>query len=160
MAQLNPTKEQAIEAYETADEKGKKLLVSLWGEDTFVLNLKHTFPMVFEESCKRMALNPKAVLPFVNPKNDREKVANAKMMLDIIAEDMKGGYKFNDNDPNEKRWFPVFETAGFGFSYTLYDYSRTSTDVGSRLSFPTKEMAEHIGKQFNDLYKIIFTQSK
>ena len=158
IAQLNPTKDQAIEAYKTADAKGKKLLVSLWGKDTFVP--QHTFPMSFEESCKRMKLNPKTVLPFPKPKNDREKVANAQMMLGIIAEAIQNGYKFKDNDPTEKRWFAIFDASGFGFSYAHFARTYAPSSVGSRLSFPRQDMAEHFGKQFNDLHKIVFTQSK
>ena len=115
--------------------------------------------MSFEEACKRMKLNPKTVLPFPKPKNARERVANAQMMLGIIAECIQDGYKFNDNDDNEKRWFAIFNASGFGFSGTLYG-TYTITYVGSRLSFPRKDMAEHFGKQFNDLHKIVFTQSK
>ena len=82
------------------------------------------------------------------------------MMLGIIAEAIQNGYKFKDNDPTEKRWFAIFDVSGFGFSRTNFDYTGTHTFVGSRLSFPRQDMAEHFGKHFNDLHKIVFTQSK
>ena len=82
------------------------------------------------------------------------------MMLGIIAEAIQNGYKFKDNDPTERRWFAIFDVSGFGFSCTNCVSTYSFTLVGSRLSFPRQDMAEHFGKHFNDLHKIVFTQSK
>ena len=153
-----PTKEQAVKAYQTADAAGKKLLIGLWGEETFASKLR--LPISVEEAFKGMKLNLKKDIPFPEPKHLRQEVANARFMLEVIAEYMQNGHVFNWNDPNEKKYYGVFNMAGFGFSVTAYVITYTDTIVGSRLSFQTPEQTEHFCKQFLDLHKLVLTNKK
>jgi hypothetical protein len=55
-------------------------------------------------------------------------------------------------------WFYI-ETgasAGFAFAGTGSAASSTDANIGSRLCFKSRELAEYAGKQFIDLYKELF----
>lgn len=114
----------------------------------------------FEDACKAVNIDPKALpevsmLPAIH-----QKAIVAHYKLIIIAEAINDGWQPNWNDSNEWKYFPWFEVeadedrpAGFGFSYSYYDIWPSSTLVGSRLCFKTRETAIYAGKQFEDLYK-------
>lgn len=69
----------------------------------------------------------------------------------------------NWNNYSEFKYFPWFEIAasdeqpaGFGFSRTVYDYSYTDSDVGSRLCYISNEVALYAANQFRSLYEDYF----
>ncbi len=77
--------------------------------------------------------------------------------LDLIAAAIRNGREVNPEDPSQAKWFPVFKyvvPSGFGFSYTIYGDSNSTTSVGSRRKFLTSEEAEWFGRQFIDLHHI------
>lgn len=43
-------------------------------------------------------------------------------------------------------------SGGVAYAYTLYDSSNTSTHIGSRLAFKTRELAEYAGRQFVEIW--------
>lgn len=61
---------------------------------------------------------------------------------------------------NEWKYYPWMEIkayeenpAGFGFSFSYCAHDLSATDVGSRLCFPTSDMARYFSQTFADLYK-------
>lgn len=46
----------------------------------------------------------------------------------------------------------AFANGGVAFALTLYDSSNTYTNVGSRLAFKTRELAEYAGRQFVEIW--------
>ena len=78
--------------------------------------------------------------------------------LTIIARALNQGWKPNWNDSNEQKWYPYFSfgSGGFSFVFTSYDYTFTIASGGSRLYFKSKTLAEYVGRQFVEKYKILF----
>jgi hypothetical protein len=56
---------------------------------------------------------------------------------------------------NQAKWYPYFRfsSGAFVFSGTNYDRSYATAGYGSRLCFPSDELATYAGKQFTDTYK-------
>jgi hypothetical protein len=73
----------------------------------------------------------------------------------IFAEVLRNGWVANFNDGSQQKWFCIFYykggKAGFVLSHSYTYYVHTNTTVGSRLSFPTEELAEHFGNNSLDL---------
>ena len=111
----------------------------------------------FEEACVAQGLDAKNVLPYSTPENADQENTNAFVMLKIIAKALRGEWEPDWNDSDQEKWFPYFEAndAGFGFSRTDYGRWHTRTCVGSRLCFPSSELAEYAGKQFIDIYNTL-----
>ena len=72
----------------------------------------------------------------------------------LMAKAINQGWLPDWNKQDEKKWYPYFEVSpsGAGFSDSAYNFTRTGTDVGSRLCFESREKAEHAGKKFIEIY--------
>lgn len=84
----------------------------------------------------------------------------AYVKLKLIAEALNEGWKPNWEDWNEFKYHPLFKmnsSSGCGFSYLCHDYVYSFSTVGSRLYFKSRELAEHAGKHFTDIYKDFLT---
>lgn len=126
---------------------------------------KYTDIKSLEDACKVLDLDPAQVLPDFSGylKQDREAMtAHAKLVI-IARAANKLANKGKEWKPNWKKtsqWkhYPYFEMAGSsGFRYCGCAYWSADSNVGSRLCFISREVAEHIGNQFEDLYKSYFT---
>jgi len=89
----------------------------------------------------------------VQKRKKNELTSHEKQM--IFAEVLRNGWVARFNDGSQPKWFCVFyydgAKTGFVLSDARTDYGSTHTDVGSRLSFPTEELAEHFGNNSLDL---------
>jgi hypothetical protein len=77
------------------------------------------------------------------------------------AKEKRGDWTPDWSDDNQRKCYPwlKFEKgSGFGFSLTHYYYVRTGTTVGSRICFPTSEMAMEFAKENLEDYNIIFSK--
>ena len=78
----------------------------------------------------------------------------AFLKLRIIAAALNEGWepKF---EKDEKRWYPWFtvKQGSLVFSHAGYAGSNSVTNLGVRLVFKSRELAEYAGKQFIDIYK-------
>jgi hypothetical protein len=123
--------------------------------------MKHAIK-TFEDACA--ALKISTYLPdFSTSPEHHQKALIAHYKLVIINEALNEGWKPNWGDWNESKYFPWFDfqrgsdkSSGFGFSYFVWTYSLTGTDVGARLCFKSAELAKYAGKQFEELYKDYF----
>jgi hypothetical protein len=108
----------------------------------------------FEDACNELNMNP-YIQFFASDSSDEVAYKKLKIIIQAINE----GWKPNWNDSNERKWYPYFTArpSGFGFSNSTYDYWHTGTHCGSRLCIETKEKAEYIGKQFEDIYNEFLT---
>jgi len=119
----------------------------------------------FEDACKYLRLDPKKVMPDFScyPKEDHAAmIAHAKLVIIARAVNKianKGKlWKPDWSNYNQLKYYPWFEmrgSSGFRFGGCAYWLSRSI--VGSRLCFISREVAEYIGKTFEDLYKHYFT---
>jgi hypothetical protein len=113
----------------------------------------------FEDACK--ALKRPTTLPVVKglPAKHQEAVV-AHYKLVTIAEAINEGWQPNWNDSDEYKYHPYFyvkasgkKPSGFGLSFDGAVSWYTTTGVGSRLCFKSRELAEYAGKKFIKLYE-------
>lgn len=120
----------------------------------------------FEDACK--ALSIPATLPVVDalPEKHRKAII-ANYQLFIIAQALNEGWEPNWNDFSEYKYYPWFDMetygdapVGSGFSFHDCDCVNANADVGSRLCFKSRELAEYAGKQFESIYKDLYLIEK
>lgn len=154
MKTIEITKDNAVKAFKEADAKGKALLSTLFGEDTFtkVVNGKiETFEEAlehqvidktdFEESCKGL---------------EKDEIAYKK--IKIIAKALNNGWTPDWDNDNEYKYYPWFNMqSGVGFTHSDYDLWATNSIVGSHLCFKSSDLAIYAGKQFESIYKDFLT---
>lgn len=75
--------------------------------------------------------------------------------LKLIIKVINGDWTPDFKNANQKKWYAWFKVlpSGFDFSNTHYYCDDSSTDVGSRLCFESKEKCEYVAKQFIKLYE-------
>lgn len=108
-----------------------------------------------EESGKKEWLEEfeKQLLFDYKGRNKRILSQQAYLKLTIIAEALNEGWFPDFSNHNEYKYYPWFKyTSGVDFSYYGYNRDFTNTDVGSRLCFKSRELAEYACKQFQDIY--------
>lgn len=133
--ELKVQKADAILAYNKAGAETKEALCGLFGRETFE-------PFVFDE------------LDEVE-----KKVLAAYSRLRKKAKEKRGDWEPDFSNTKQNKYFPWLEYkqgSGFGFSFTYYYFDYTNTCVGSRLCFPTSDMAIEFGKENLEDYNIIF----
>lgn len=60
---------------------------------------------------------------------------------------------------NQRKYYPWFDMSpgekgsSVGFSYVVYNFVNAPSTVGSRLVFPTWEIAKYVGQTLIDLYR-------
>jgi hypothetical protein len=110
----------------------------------------------FELAAESLGIDPSA-LPFVDglpEKHQKAVVAGYKLM--VISEAAWEGKKPDWSNWNERKYYPWFDLSsgsGVGFSYVVYGHDGSVSLVGSRLVFPTSEIARYVGKTHLELYK-------
>lgn len=134
--ELKVQKANAVNAYNNGSNAIKKVLCDIFGRETFE-------PFVFDEIDEV-----------------EKKVLAAYSRLRKKAKEKRGDWEPDFSNSNQKKYFPWLEYkqgSGFGFSDAdcIYDYS--GTHVGSRLCFPTSDMAMEFAKENLEDYNIIFS---
>ena len=121
--------------------------------------MQHTTIKTFEDACK--ALNVDAtILNVENVPTKHQAALAAHYKLVIIAEALNGGWQPNWKNHSERKYMPWFDVissdengSGLGLSFIGVGNWNTITNIGSRLCFKSRELAEYAGKQFEDIYK-------
>jgi hypothetical protein len=116
----------------------------------------------FAEACQ--VLNIKQSLPDVSSLPEKhQKAILAHYQLVIIAEALNDGWKPNWNDLYEYKYYPWFDVeaddknpSGLGLSSDGCGATASTTHVGSRLCFKSRELAEYAGEKFQELYTDYF----
>ena len=72
----------------------------------------------------------------------------------VVTEALNEGYKPDWND-YEPKWYPWFRMSPSAFSChdSFYVRSHAGAGSGSRLKYPTEELADYSAKQFVDIWK-------
>lgn len=96
----------------------------------------------------------------INPKHIEALIALNKLFTIAQAWNKEDGFVPDFSDKEQDKWFPWFEynrdAAGFVYVVTIYTPTNLFAYFGSRLCFKTSERAEQFGKQFDDLYNMVF----
>ncbi|MEF9476737.1 hypothetical protein OWR28_02340 [Chryseobacterium sp. 1B4] len=79
-----------------------------------------------------------------------------KLIVKALNEDWTPDWS-NSNEYKYFPWFKMGSSSGSGFSFDDCDYWDAISDVGSRLCFKSRDLAEYAGKQFTDIYKKYMT---
>lgn len=113
----------------------------------------------FKAACKAQGIP--SVLPDVSALPEmHQKSILAFYMLTIIIQALNAGWVPDWSNHNEYKYYNWFlieadkkRPSGFGVSGSYYTPSGTSANVGSRLCFKTRELAQYAREQFKDLYQ-------
>lgn len=148
MEELKISKENAIKAFEGANEKGKTLLTNLFGEKVFIKKITDRIKTLQDA----LDYNGKTLERF-NWETERDTdQQKATKELEEIATALREGKNLEMQD---YWYYPYFEKPaglGSGFSYFDYRYVFTLSSVGARLCVDTSEKATYMGKQFISIY--------
>lgn len=114
----------------------------------------------YEDACTELGLSAAAEIPYPTPIGKRQKVANARQMLDIIAEAIQEDFMPDWKNTSQYKYFPWFEanSSGSGFACSYYADWTSDSRCGSRLCFDTAEKATYFGKQFIELHNEAMTK--
>lgn len=156
---LELRKDRVISAFNSATKEQQYLLRELF-EDQVDFNLKITDRIkTFEDACHSLGINPESALPdddFGLREDNNAVIAFAK--LSIIRRALNEGWTPNWGNSSEMKYYPWFKFhpgSGFAFGGCGCDYA--TSDVGSRLCFKSRELAEYAGKQFEAIYRDFLT---
>lgn len=158
MEALKLNKDTAIKLYPNASTEFKKMLEETFGEKA--LRPKVTDRVkTFENACRVLGIKATGAFTTNTPVeellNDCKSIS-AYAKLIVIARALNGGWEPDWNDSDEYKYYPWFRMSSgsaSGFSCDGYGYGCTSTGVGARLCFKSRELAEYAGKQFEDIYR-------
>lgn len=96
----------------------------------------------------------------INPKHIEALIALNQLFTLAEAWNKEDEFVPNYSDWKQDKWFPWFkydeDTARFVCVDTIYTPTNLFAYFGSRLCFKTSERAEQFGKQFDDLYNMVF----
>lgn len=95
----------------------------------------------------------------INPKHIEALIALNKLFTIAEAWNKEDGFVPDFSDCGQKKWIPWFDydknTARFMFRNT-FNAPTNAYNFGSRLCFKTFARAKQFGKQFEDLYNMVF----
>lgn len=151
MKNLQIDEKNALKLYPSVSPEFKTLLHDTFGEKFFQQKITDRIK-TFEDACEVLGLDPKhAGFEY----GSADTVAYTK--LKVIIEALNEGWKPDWNNTDEPKYYPWFYMNKPGFRlYDVYaDYY--GSDVGSRLCFQKRDVAEYAVKQFIDLYTTFFT---
>lgn len=96
----------------------------------------------------------------INPKHIEALIAQNELFTIADAWNKEDGFVPDFSDKEQDKWFPWFEYHENVAEFVCIRAGNAPTfayaSVGSRLCFKTPERAEQFGKQFEDLYNMVF----
>lgn len=150
MENLTINKENAIKAFDEANEKGKTLLKNLFGERVFVKNIMERIV----DLPSALEYNGKTQEQFDWETERDSEAQKAEKAIEEIATALREGKPLE----MDQRWYyPYFErNTGSSVSFSYHDYyyyyDYGCASVGARRSVDTPEKAIYMGKKFIEYY--------
>lgn len=156
MENLTISKENAIKAFEGANEKGKTLLKNLFGEKMFVKNIIEQI----DSLAAALEYNGKTQEQFDWETERDSEAQKAEKAIEEIATALREGKPLE----MDQRWYyPYFERntgSSVSFSYDGFDYGDAYAAVCARRSVDTPEKAIYMGKKFIEYYNKLLAPSR
>ncbi len=156
------TKENALKAYDSSNNDGKKLLEDLFGSDLFKPQDICDRVKTFEDALAIRGIEnlDSDTLQLLSYKGSNNYMlgALALIKLEIIIEVLNEKWIPNWQDHNEAKWHVWSRFGSLGWSSNGYDNCHAGSDVGSRLTLRNKKLTEYVGTQFAPLYNQLFTK--
>ncbi|MBO9674439.1 MAG: hypothetical protein J7577_13410 [Sphingobacteriaceae bacterium] len=155
MSTLETVTNKAKALYPTKGKKIKTALEEVFGKQTFLAKITDRVKTV-EDAYKELNLNRSDYIPTKSIAMTDKYYAQicAEIDFEIVVAALNEGVELSFANANQKKWRIWLKhdgISGFGFHNTFYDYADTLTNVGSRQSFATQELAEYAGTQFIEL---------
>lgn len=119
----------------------------------------------YEDACAIKGITPLTIENFSFLPENQQKATLAYHKIHTIAEVLNEGEIFSWQSGSDWKYYPWFDMetygdapAGSGFSFCVFDYDRSYSDVGARLCYRTSELAKYAGTQFLDIYRDLMKQ--
>jgi hypothetical protein len=153
MEALQIEKNKVLEAYNRASDDGKKLLEELLG-DQLVLSITDKVKS-FEDACKILGIDPEDVLHAAHSDFLQKHIVsiNAYSKLIVITAALNQGWEPDWDDDEENKYYSWWYMSKGGFRLNFVYYLNALSNVGSRLCYKSRELAQYAATQFEDLYK-------
>lgn len=133
--------------YKKSDDATRAMLVNLFGTIVVPKDITERIK-TFEDACKELELDPAYELSHILSKD-----VMAYLKLKIIIRALNEGWTPDFTNGNEYKYYPWFKfVPGSGFSLNVVRFGRTLTNVGARLCFKERKLAEYAATQFIDIY--------
>lgn len=141
----------AKKIYEKATPELKEILIQSFGIECFSTNIMDVCK-TFEQA---YMLADKQTRDEFDNDVCKSKSGIAFNKLKLIYKVFNGEWVADFNNKNQQKHYPLHEksVSGFVFSNTDFYFYYTFSFCGSRLCTFSSEMAEHIGKQFVDIFE-------
>lgn len=149
METLNVTKANALTAFERANEKGKQLLSDLFGKKVFIKDIRERIK-TYEDACEHQGIKPLKLSDFdFLPEKDRGYHYYDHRQV-IIKRALNEGWEPDPSNSDEPKYYVWYKWVGSvrGFSFGGFVCDPTSSLVGARHEFRSKELGEYYAKQF------------
>ena len=175
-------KENVVEAYNVADDNGKKMLEALFGADTFTRPDNRSIEeriKTFDDAVKELGYEHPLVrtyLSVINECKDIDERLDAYLQLRIICAALNEGWepKFTENEWRYHPWFCLYtgkeiaekkdirlivisdryetEYEGFGYACPFNIPSNAAAVSDASLCLKDALLAAYCGKQFIDIW--------
>ena len=151
MKQLQITEQNARKLYKDATPEFKAALVDTFGKEFFSTKITDRIK-TYEDACAELGVDTISEIDFSTSELTPDEINYRKLKTIIKA--LVGDWKADWSNSDQQKWQPYFGLSGgvFVFDDTYYGYSIADAGNGSRLCFPTSELAEYAGKQFIEIY--------
>lgn len=146
---LELQKQKALDAYETGSKKEKNFLEKLYGKKVFLKEATERIKTVADILEDNDVTQSDIDLMFANvPEHFKH-----QFIAELLCKSLNEGWIPNWDDSSEGKYYPWFKMSSSGFRFCDYVNWCTYSDVGSRLCFKSRKLAEYAGQQFEDVYK-------
>ena len=150
MKHLKLSLEKAVAAYNAGDSDRKKFLIDLYGEETFLRDIKDRVTG-YESACKILGKTPLTLsqFQFLGDKQAKKQFARHKIQVGIEA--INEGWVADLDNTNQYKYYIWMYGKSNGFSSNV-DYDYFSSSVGTDLSIESRDKAQVIEKVFRQEY--------
>ena len=149
---VNIEESTARSMYKTASPEWKLALEETFGKEFFTGKITDRIK-TYEDASLELEEQPIVESIFKSLSFTTDEINYRK--LKTITKALNEGWVPDWTNSNQAKWYPYFRlsSGAFVFDDTYYDYSDAKAGDGSRLCFPSDELATYAGKQFTDTYK-------
>jgi hypothetical protein len=151
MKNLQIDEKNALKLYSTASSEFKAMLHDTFGEKFFQQKITDRVK-TYGDACEVLGISSEII---GYDEMSEDEIAYRK--LKVIIKALNEGWTPDWNNSNEPKYYPWFYMNKPGFRLVDVRYLYGHSNVGSRLCFQKREVAEYAAAQFFDLYKQFFT---
>ena len=151
MSTLKTNKEQVLEAYNNADDNGKKLLIDLYGAENFLIKITDRV-LGYVSATNVLGIKIKTLEQFeeLYDKDDARRQF-ARYKLTVMAKALNENWKPDFENESQYKYYNWMYNKKNGL---VLDFSYTYDDcvIGSDLCLETRDKANHLAKIAKDEY--------